>query len=162
MEPSLDDSFQASPHEVSRDSVAYGLRCDEPETGRLLIVRRGMQNRVGDAIRTPHAVTGSNDSTKVVSPGDSIPLRWHERKDLRLRGKLRATLAATCDDDRAAGAGAHACAEAVHLGTSAVVGLESTLAHQKLRDLGARRALESRHGRQHSERAPVTRRQAYA
>ena len=40
-----------------------------------------------------------------------------------------AALAAASRNDRAAGAGAHASAEAVHLGAAAVVGLERALAH---------------------------------
>jgi hypothetical protein len=44
-------------------------------------------------------------------------------------GQLGATLAAAITEDGAAGAGAHAKAEAVLLGTTAVVRLESTLAH---------------------------------
>jgi hypothetical protein len=44
-------------------------------------------------------------------------------------GQLGATLAAAITEDRTAGAGAHAEAEAVLLGATTVVRLESTLAH---------------------------------
>ncbi len=51
----------------------------------------------------------------------------------QLRGELRAALGATCAEDRATRTGAHAKAEAVHLGAAAVVGLERALAHETLR-----------------------------
>jgi len=44
-------------------------------------------------------------------------------------GKRTATLATASGEDRAAGAGRHALAEAVHLGPAAVVGLKSPLGH---------------------------------
>ena len=44
-------------------------------------------------------------------------------------GQLGAPLAATGRQDGAAGAGAHAQPEAVHLGTTPVVGLVGPLAH---------------------------------
>jgi hypothetical protein len=46
-----------------------------------------------------------------------------------LRGEFRATLTATCRENRATRTRAHAQAEAVLLGAAAVVGLEGTLAH---------------------------------
>ena len=97
-----------------------------------------MQNRVGDAVRTPHAVALANDVAIVIAPSDEVCLRWHGRPQRKeLRGQLRAALAAASCNDCAAGAGAHACAEAVHLGAAAVVGLKSTLAHKKLREICA-------------------------
>lgn len=54
-----------------------------------------------------------------------------------LRREAGATLAATRGNDGAAGAGAHAGAEAVLAGAAAVVGLESPLRHGKLLELGA-------------------------
>lgn len=53
-----------------------------------------------------------------------------------LRGKLGAALAAARGDDGATRASAHTAAETVHLGATAVVWLESALAHSSgLRDL---------------------------
>lgn len=90
-----------------------------------------MQNRVGDAVCTPHAVAFAYDVAVVIAPSDSVMLRWHvARRVEELRGQLRAALAAASRDDRAASAGAHASAEAVHLGAAAIVGLKSTLAHE--------------------------------
>ena len=60
----------------------------------------------------------------------SSPLRMRWTRASNGSGRqLGATLAATVREDRAAGAGAHAEAEAVLLGTTTVVRLESTLAH---------------------------------
>ena len=60
---------------------------------------------------------------------------WANSAERRMRfsaastsgGKRTATLATASGEDRAAGAGRHALAEAVHLGPAAVVGLESPL-----------------------------------
>ncbi len=46
-----------------------------------------------------------------------------------LGGKARATLATTVRDNRTSGAGAHAQAETMRLGTTTVIGLKSPLSH---------------------------------
>lgn len=97
-----------------------------------------MQNRVGDAVCTSHAVTLANDVTIVIAPSYSVMLRWHNRPlQKKLSGELRTALAATSCDNRAAGTGAHTRTEAVHLRATAVIGLKSTLAHEKLREICA-------------------------
>lgn len=73
----LDDRLHSASHQVSRHRVAYRFRDDKPESGGLICA--DMQNRVGDAVRTTHAVALTNDVSIVICPSNSMMLRWHSR-----------------------------------------------------------------------------------
>lgn len=90
-----------------------------------------MQNRVGDAQCTSHAATGAYYAPIILTPGDSMLPSRHDRPGTELRGELRAALAATSCNNCTTRTGAHACTETVDLCTTAVIGLERTLAHVK-------------------------------
>lgn len=89
-----------------------------------------MQNRVGDATCTPHAVALANDVAILITPGYEVFLRWHGRRREELRGQLRTALAATSRNDGAPCACTHAGTEPVYLSATTVIGLKSTLAHE--------------------------------
>jgi hypothetical protein len=114
---------QTTPHQIAGDGVAYGLRDDKTKacgfTGR-----PGME--IDNRVSRTHALTPPYGSAKIIRTDH--PVRPGEHRVL-LRGKLGATLAATCSQDRAAGTGTHTKTEAVHLGATTVVRLESSLAH---------------------------------
>jgi hypothetical protein len=81
-----------------------------------------IDNRVSRA----HTLTPPYSSAEVARTDH--PVRPGEHRGI-LRGKLGATLAAASSEDRATGTGAHTKTEAVHLGATTVVRLESSLAH---------------------------------
>jgi hypothetical protein len=70
--------------------------------------------------------TIAHNSAKSGRINNAVDLREHRRK---LNCQFLASLAATCSEDRATRTGAHTQTEAVHLGATTVVGLESTLRH---------------------------------
>ena len=100
-------------------------------------------------MRGRQSSTGANSGTEVRTTEHSVGLSEHGEacelhhelmlnrqarcalEEDELRGEFGATLATTCTEDGAAGASAHTKTEAVHLGATAVVRLESSLAHSK-------------------------------
>jgi len=60
------------------------------------------------------------------------PIGVPDRARPILSGEFGAALTAACCQDGAAGAGTHAKAETVHLGATAVVWLERSLAHKSI------------------------------
>ena len=100
--------------------------------GRDPSARRGAPRGCGDPARRP-ARTHVGGTTRAV--GEPVRRGQHaagwRRAGLRRRGSCGPCGGAT-DEDRAAGAGAHAQAEAVHLVTATVVRLVGTLAHELL------------------------------
>lgn len=114
---------QPAAHEVASHGVAHGFRHDKAETARL---RAGPFQDVKHCRRRTDPTTATNRGAEV--GGKSYPVRPGEHAKV-LRGQFGATLAATSSKDGTARAGAHAEAEAVNLRTTAVVRLESSLAH---------------------------------
>ena len=82
--------------------------------------------KIENCVRRSNATTSSHRVAKVGWPDN--PVRSGEHL-LKLRGELGATLAATRTKDCPTRASAHPQSEAVHLGTTTVVWLESSLAH---------------------------------
>ena len=81
---------------------------------------------VGHRVRCGAPTTPTDDGLVLRSAGESVRPRQHRSGSGR---ELGAPLGATSREDAAAGAGAHAGAETVLLGATAVVGLEGALAH---------------------------------
>ena len=81
-------------------------------------------------VRTRDATATPDDDAEVgrlgypVCPGEHL-----QAVGIELGGQLGAALAAARTEDGTAGTGAHAQPEAVHLGATAIVRLESSLAH---------------------------------
>lgn len=122
------DRFESAAHQITGDGVTHGLRHDEAEASGCF---GGTKNRVDDAKCTSHAATRSHCAPVIVSPSNPILPRRHDREESGLGRKLRAALAATSRKDCATGTGAHAGAETVNFGATAIIGLEGTLAHRK-------------------------------
>jgi len=140
------DRAKSPPNTVANDRTADTLRNDEPEPGGRRITRA---RKVDDGMRGRQSSTGANSGAEVRTTEHSVGLSEHGKtcelhhgvmlnrqarcaleKD-ELRGEFGAALATTSTQDGAAGASAHAKTEAVHLGATAVVRLESSLAHSK-------------------------------
>ena len=117
-EPALDG--------VAADRSADRLGHDEAEArgSDRRTIRRVVPQHVQDRVSRGDPTTPAHGGAEVIRPGD--PVRPGEQ---RLRGEFGATLATTSREDGAAGAGAHAQPETVHLGTTTVVRLEGSLAH---------------------------------
>ena len=111
-----------STNQVAIDRVADGFCHDNPDSqGLFWPTLEPVENRG----RRHETVPTPDDRTEVV--GADHPVRPGEHR--RLRGELGAPLAAAGSEDAAACAGTHAQAEAVHLGTTPIVRLESSLGH---------------------------------
>jgi len=117
------DGTQSTPDEVAVNGVAHRLGDDESEPRRVA-KRPGVQ--VDDSMRGTHTLSFSHRSAKVIGPNH--PVRSGEHR-VELCGEFGATLATACTEDGTAGAGTHTKTEAVHLGATTVVRLESSLAH---------------------------------
>ncbi len=110
-------------------------RCTEPPTAldTTKPTRVGWARSVVTQCRTRRRVPARRPCRKATVKSS----RWRRRcsaastraGDLRSGGDLRAALAAARGEDGAAGAGAHAQTETVHLGAATVVRLEGALAH---------------------------------
>ena len=83
-----------------------------------------------DEERATSPATSTYRAREVLAPPQPIFGRQHDVTTcVLLRGKGGAALATTVREDRATGTGTHPQAEAVGLGTTAVVRLEGALAH---------------------------------
>lgn len=116
------DGPVAAPDQVAIDRVPHRLRHDNPDPKRLV---RLAGKRVVHGGGRDGATTAPDHRTEVV--GADHPVRPGEHR--RLRGELGAPLAAAGSEDAAACACAHPQPEAVHLRTTPIVRLESSLGH---------------------------------
>jgi len=114
---------QSTSHTVANDGIAHRLGHDEAKPSRL---DRVPIDRVNDQAARGASATASDGGAEVGRCSDAVGLGEHAAE---LRGQFGATLTTASTEDGAAGAGAHAKPESVHLGTAAVVRLESSLAH---------------------------------
>ena len=119
--------LQPTAHEVTSHCVSHLLRDDEAES-RGCIRRAG--NRAHDHGVVHVSPSSTKNGTELRCREQAIRSRQHRRLSaVNSGGKLGATLAAASAQDAPAGTRAHPKTETVHLGTAAVVGLESSLAH---------------------------------
>ena len=135
--PSVDklttDCAKTPPKKIAGHRPTDSLRDHKAKTrGRWGSARGKVDNRM---LRC-HTLAPAHGRAEVIRSNHTVRLGEHgsgrypdARSERGLRGEFGATLATACAEDRAAGAGAHAKAEAVHLGTLAYVRLESSLAH---------------------------------
>jgi len=114
---------QSALHTVAHDGVAHGFRYDETHqgAGHWWVVEA---EQVHDEGGVPTSHTTAHREREVASL--THPVRRAQHGSGR---ELRAPLATTSREDRAAGAGTHTETEAVHLGTTPVVRLKSPLGH---------------------------------
>lgn len=117
------DRAEPAANAIALDGVTDGLRDDDAEPRRLVILAIP---EVDNSVGCRHAESLAHGRSKVIGPSDTILPGEHREV---LRGKFGATLATASAKDGAAGAGAHAQTESVHLGAAAVVRLKSSLAH---------------------------------
>lgn len=115
--------LESTTNQVPVDRDTDGLRNDETESRRKTSVPT---IQIDESVTGRQAPTTPHESTIVVGPDKPVGSCQHETE---LRGKFGASLAATRAEDGAAGTGAHAQTESVHLGAAPVVRLEGSLAH---------------------------------
>lgn len=116
------DRTVTSANQIAIDRVSDGLRHDDPDSQRLV---RPTLEAVEHRGRRYRAVATPDDRTEVIGADHTVRPGEHRR----LRGELGAPLAAAGSEDAAACAGTHPQPEAVHLGTTPIVRLESSLGH---------------------------------
>jgi hypothetical protein len=126
---SITDRLQPTPYPVALHGRAHLFADDEAEPygSRFRGDRRLPYIYDSGARRDAH--TTSDGRPIVGSSHNAVGFGEHRE---RLSREFGAALAATVREDRATGTRAHAKAEAVHLGTTTVVGLEGSLAHLSL------------------------------
>ena len=125
---------QAALHAIAGDGVPHGPAHDEADTGRLTPI--GWCVEVHDQGGRAGPAAGTHRAAEGLTLGESMSRGQHERRPAGRAwpsdGEALAALAAARGEDRPAGAGAHAQAEAVRLVTATVVRLVRTLAHEFL------------------------------
>jgi hypothetical protein len=117
------DRTETTPNQVARHGISHSLRDDEAKAGHVGFLASA---QVEHGMRSEHTPTSSHGHPEIIGTDDPVRSREHGRK---LRREFGAALATTCSQDGAAGAGAHAKTEAVHLGAATVIRLEGSLAH---------------------------------
>ncbi len=117
---------QAPLDPVTHNSRAHGLADHEPNGGMAGSTLHTW-NYVGNECGAGRALAGADCLSKILAVSHANIAREHDSG-----GKLRAALLAARCEDRAAGAGTHAEAEAVLLGATTVVRLESALGHEEI------------------------------
>ena len=123
---------------VAHDGVADGLGHNKTDARRKIRTRIGPVGMHDDQSPACSAGAGPAHCRGEIGPlTQTVTCRQHAGLDGSGR-ELGAALAAAGGQDGAAGAGAHAQAEAVRLGAATVVRLEGALAHEILLRLGAR------------------------
>ncbi len=121
--------------EVASNRVAHGLAGDETHACDMLRISAQQMHDQMSGVRT--ATTSAHLGKVAACPQAVSPIEHV------LRSEFGTALATTGVQDRTAGAGGHAGTEAVLLGTTTVVGLESALAHEYLRKFVCDSASES-------------------
>jgi len=116
---------------IACHGVADGPTHDETDAGGPTV---RPQDDVGDQRRLCGSNSGADGRAELVAAGHPLVTRKHRERSGR---QLCAALATTVGQDGPAGAGAHAEAEAVLLGTTTVVGLVGALAHDRFLQIRA-------------------------